>query len=395
MRKIVFIILLFICFKSGAQIIPITDSANLEAAINRMDSVKRFTHDINDSLKMLIKSLNRIPRSGTGGSGGIGTLNTLTASSQTFATGTSGTDFAISSSTSTHTFNIPDASATARGLVTTGTQTFAGSKTFSTNPTFSTIPANRIVTTTTGGATTYSNNFIWTESTQRLSMDGGTTANNAFSIAKTLGSIAQDFIVMTDNTSSKTIKIGDGSASGFSPYMQMVPDGTTQNQSFLIFNANSSGSTAAAVFRAQNLAGSGTLSTQPLFEFQNYTTRVLHIDANGNLVHANRHVKIQGADVASVAGAIALGNDGNTFEITGTNAITLISNVGWQNGAEITLIFTSTATLTDGTANSGTDIGMELAGNANFSATADDAVTLVLCEIGGTQRWREKSRSVN
>jgi hypothetical protein len=44
----------------------------------------------------------------TGGSG-ITTLNTLTASTQTFTTGTSGSDFNISSVTSTHTFNIPDA----------------------------------------------------------------------------------------------------------------------------------------------------------------------------------------------------------------------------------------------------------------------------------------------
>lgn len=63
--------------------------------------------------------------------GGIAALNGLTANTQYFATGSSGTDFNISSVLDTHTFNIPDASATARGLITTGTQTFAGIKTFS------------------------------------------------------------------------------------------------------------------------------------------------------------------------------------------------------------------------------------------------------------------------
>ena len=48
---------------------------------------------------------------------GITTLNTLTALTQTFAVGTSGTDFTISSATSTHTFNLPTASATNRGAL--------------------------------------------------------------------------------------------------------------------------------------------------------------------------------------------------------------------------------------------------------------------------------------
>ena len=61
---------------------------------------------------------------------GLTALNGLQAQVQNFATGTTGTDFAINSSGSTHTFNLPSASATARGVVTTASQTFAGDKTF-------------------------------------------------------------------------------------------------------------------------------------------------------------------------------------------------------------------------------------------------------------------------
>ena len=61
---------------------------------------------------------------------GITSLNGLTVDTQTFEVGTSGSDFNISSSGSAHTFNIPDASMSARGLVTTGFQEFNGSKVF-------------------------------------------------------------------------------------------------------------------------------------------------------------------------------------------------------------------------------------------------------------------------
>jgi len=60
----------------------------------------------------------------------ISSLNGLTDATQTFATATTGTDFTITSSAGVHTFAIPDASTTARGLVTTGTQSFEGLKSF-------------------------------------------------------------------------------------------------------------------------------------------------------------------------------------------------------------------------------------------------------------------------
>jgi hypothetical protein len=48
---------------------------------------------------------------------GITAINSLTGAAQSLATGTTGTDFGISSSGTTHTFNLPTASATNRGLL--------------------------------------------------------------------------------------------------------------------------------------------------------------------------------------------------------------------------------------------------------------------------------------
>ena len=59
----------------------------------------------------------------------VTSLNSLNGG-LTLAAGTTGTDFNVSTAGSTITYNLPDASTTARGAVTTGTQTFGGAKTF-------------------------------------------------------------------------------------------------------------------------------------------------------------------------------------------------------------------------------------------------------------------------
>jgi hypothetical protein len=100
--------------------------------------------------------------------------------------------------------------------------------------------------------------------------------------------------------------------------------------------------------------------------------------------------KSKGADVGS-ANDMTLGDAGNLFQITGTTQINRITTTGWLSGAEITLKFSSSVTVAhQGAATSGALARLNLAGAANFSATANDVLKLV---YDGTD-WFEVSRTV-
>ncbi|HOW89171.1 MAG TPA: hypothetical protein PL037_02730, partial [Elusimicrobiales bacterium] len=77
---------------------------------------------------------------------------------KTLSVGSSGTDFAIAHAANSITFNLPSASASNRGVVTTAAQTFAGDKTFSSGTvyvgtvTFNNAGANRMYFGSTGVA---------------------------------------------------------------------------------------------------------------------------------------------------------------------------------------------------------------------------------------------------
>ena len=126
-------------------------------------------------------------------SGGIVDLNGLTDATQTFATGTSGTDFNISSASGTHTFNIPSASFTARGLITTGAQNIAGIKSFNSAVKMLLTGEFGVDSSVRGSAI-----FHTTDSSVTLQGSNSTTADYTLTLPTTAGSSGQ--ILSTDGT---------------------------------------------------------------------------------------------------------------------------------------------------------------------------------------------------
>lgn len=93
----------------------------------------------------------------------------------------------------------------------------------------------------------------------------------------------------------------------------------------------------------------------------------------------------QGVDVAS-GNNVTLGN-GNYFDVTGTTQVNTIAGTNWTAGSVVTLQFDGAVTVAHNTA--GTGASILLAGAIDFSATANDTLTLV---YDGTT-WRETARA--
>ena len=180
---------------------------------------------------------------------GLTALNGLTAQVQNFATGTSGTDFNISSASTTHTFNLPDASASNRGAVTTGTQTFAGYKIFN-----GTIGANVDIQLATQG--TALNTFIKNiNATGQTSIgSNGFGFNNANNIYFS-GSSKGGGIIAFNNTGNQTYTLQN--ASGTLAFTSDLNSYLPLTGGTLTGTLGGTAATFSGTITAQSSAGSG------------------------------------------------------------------------------------------------------------------------------------------
>jgi hypothetical protein len=161
----------------------------------------------NDSVFYKINSNTIFAYIDGGGGGGSLTLNGQTGGTQTFATSSSGSNFGITSSGNTHTFSLPDAGFSSRGLINTTSQTILGVKSF---PQGITVGSLRHVgeigsSSNLRFGSTLSN--LIAGSLNNLSI-GNNTANTQF--AGSFNLFIGHNIAMQSPTQNNSISIGDG-----------------------------------------------------------------------------------------------------------------------------------------------------------------------------------------
>jgi hypothetical protein len=268
-------------------------------------------------------------------SNGLTALNGLTKQAQYFAVGSTGTDFNISSSVDTHTFNIPDASASNRGLITTGTQTIAGDKTFTGNINASPTSGNAIQAYTTSsvaiqvGSTT--GGGLLANSTTGAAISGNATGTGGHGIV---------------GQASGTAGAGGYFSGGSSATYAVFATATGSTTTALYGTANS------ASYPVQRLVqfGAGAIAF-----FDNSGGTVVTISNAGNLT-ANSFVKTGGTssqflkadgsvDTNTYQGAITLGAIGITPNANAASLVGSILNLQPANASFGGVVTTGTQTI--------------------------------------------------
>jgi hypothetical protein len=208
---------------------------------------------------------------------GISSLNGLTESTQNFAVGTTGTDFAISSAGSTHTFNLPTASAANRGALSSADwSTFNGK-----------LTGNAPIIGATNTKITYDSKGLVTAGTS-LAAGDMPTGIDAANIGS--GAVSNTEFGYLDGVTSAIQTQLDNKKDSFTIRMAVGPAAPADNITYYFGEAALSLSTVATLWdnkiafacklvgaqiMANNSTGTATAETSTLYLRINNTTDVL------------------------------------------------------------------------------------------------------------------------
>lgn len=370
---------------------------------NRVPTILFVTDDGNSTpVRGIVDPITgRLKCSAVFSSGALTDLNGLTASSQTFSTGTSGTDFNISSSGSVHTFNIPTASAVSRGLLSaadysTFSAAAAGIGTVTTvsvvtangisgtvaNPT--TTPAitlilgaitptsvNGLTITTTNGTLTLANgSSLVTSGGNSITLTSTGATNVTLPTSGTLYGTAADSITSAQLASSLTNETGTGvvvfstSPTLVTPVLG-VATATSINK--LTITAPATGSTLT-------IADGKTLTVSNTLTFTGTDASSVAFGAGGTVVYTSNKISALSATSSAELAGVISDESGSGLLVFNNSPIFITPTLGVASATSLTL-GTALSVANGGTGQTSFTDGGVIIGNAGNALAVTTAGT--------------------
>jgi hypothetical protein len=283
--------------------LTVTDRLAIRIFVN-VDTKTVTLHTENNHLCQVVTTFSK----------GLTSLNNLTRQVQFLATGTSGTDFAISSSTATHTFNLPIASAANTGkLSSTDWSTFNGKQ--------AALSFTAPLINTSNTISIDLSNYVTLNGIQTITGEK-TFANNTLKLAAT-GS--GGLVTFLSNISGTGLTSSGSNALGFNINNDIYFAGSDKVGGVFSFN-----NTAVRTYTLQNANGTLAFTSDipSLTGYVPYTGATANVDLGAfNLTSTNLISKQLTINTTSNYGGSVILESGS-LGITGsaTNGITLAAN---------------------------------------------------------------------